>query len=656
MKRLIPTILISGALLGACNFAQGEPAPVETFPETTAEEITAVTEATTTMVPFNEILPEETLTAIDYRPDTPENLALEKYELLISKFKNIQDCEFYSGAYFENGTLFILVTDLEKSSEFTKITGTENVEVRECRFSYPYLTRLNDRIGELFSEKSYKLNSGGISQKNNRVGATVSDEEGKKLLKEKLISEGFSAEAFEISLGEAPMPCIETEATTTMVPYNIILPEMPEAKTGTTAPPETFTVTTHENFEQDIPKILEKISFNTNKNLYRTDENVVTYFSTDNDITAMHDSSYLFCRLEILHGNQWVEIPNRNITNPPETTPEMGAYFEAEPSFSHESYCSDRNGTACVHEHNAWHNLFGRLNPGIYRLRLPVKVHINDKTDVVLEKVSNEFRIYKPEDTAEDLALETVRAELDGMRAEAYAIDIEPPVLAIDSAETERIAELWTGSELAESRGWNGIDLRENLFAVKAQYYAEFDHGKTFLDDGFLEQYFYVIRKNGVWEIADRTSPESASLEDLQAGVKLSADKTSYSVGEDISTTLSNASSFGFIHGDYSFIKFERFENGKWAEVPENPVNYGIMVQTVCNDCPMNEENGEPRGAVSKEYGDCRHTFTAKSFKARYGTLPSGKYRLKIRGYFSCYRYEQFWYSNEFTIAGKPLQ
>ena len=46
---------------------------------------------------------------------------------------------------------------------------------------------------------------------------------------------------------------------------------------------------------------------------------------------------------------------------------------------------------------------------------------------------------------------------------------------------------------------------------VRAKYYVEYDHTKTFMDDGTTRQDFYLVQdvKTGEWKIIDNTSPNT---------------------------------------------------------------------------------------------------------------------------------------------------
>lgn len=47
----------------------------------------------------------------------------------------------------------------------------------------------------------------------------------------------------------------------------------------------------------------------------------------------------------------------------------------------------------------------------------------------------------------------------------------------------------------------------------RARYYAAYDHTKTFMNDGYTEQYFYLTQdaRTGKWEIAENTAPDTGA-------------------------------------------------------------------------------------------------------------------------------------------------
>lgn len=107
-----------------------------------------------------------------------------------------------------------------------------------------------------------------------------------------------------------------------------------------------------------------------------------------------------------------------------------------------------------------------------------------------------------------DDPLEVVRSALENQLKKDYTIAMEVKNVQIDEAETKRVSAMYMGSELAQYRGWTDECLRERFVVVKAAYYVEYDHKKTFLDDGEREQYFYLIQdeESGNWAIVDNTS------------------------------------------------------------------------------------------------------------------------------------------------------
>ena len=132
--------------------------------------------------------------------------------------------------------------------------------------------------------------------------------------------------------------------------------------------------------------------------------------------------------------------------------------------------------------------------------------------------------------------ISAVRAELNDIADREYTLDLEIISIDIDPDESERMINTYKGSELAKERGWTNEQLND-LTAVKAIYRTEYDHSKTFIDDGYTEQYFYLIKDDpsGAWEIADISDPhilnipkdddtantEAASTVDLQRSEEL---------------------------------------------------------------------------------------------------------------------------------------
>ena len=103
---------------------------------------------------------------------------------------------------------------------------------------------------------------------------------------------------------------------------------------------------------------------------------------------------------------------------------------------------------------------------------------------------------------------QTVRSAIENQMDKEYTLSVRFESAEIDQEETERVAAMYTGSELAQSRGWTDGYLAEHFVVVRAKYYVEYDHTKTWLDDGEVEQYFYLAQelKTGAWVIVDNTT------------------------------------------------------------------------------------------------------------------------------------------------------
>ena len=105
--------------------------------------------------------------------------------------------------------------------------------------------------------------------------------------------------------------------------------------------------------------------------------------------------------------------------------------------------------------------------------------------------------------------VQTVQSAIEGQAGKEYTISVRVYEIKVDESETERVIEMYSGSDLAKERGWTDEYLAEHFVVVWAKYYVEYDHTKTFLDDGYTEQYFYLTQdtKSGEWAITDNTSP-----------------------------------------------------------------------------------------------------------------------------------------------------
>lgn len=101
--------------------------------------------------------------------------------------------------------------------------------------------------------------------------------------------------------------------------------------------------------------------------------------------------------------------------------------------------------------------------------------------------------------------IETVQSAIEGQLKKEYTLEVRIREISVDEAETQRMIGNYAGSELAQSRGWTDEYLAEHFLAVRAKYYVEYDHTRTFLEDGDIDQFFYLIEdmETGLWTIID---------------------------------------------------------------------------------------------------------------------------------------------------------
>lgn len=104
--------------------------------------------------------------------------------------------------------------------------------------------------------------------------------------------------------------------------------------------------------------------------------------------------------------------------------------------------------------------------------------------------------------------VETVQSAIEGQLKKEYTLEVRIREISVDEAETQRMIGNYVGSELAQSRGWTDEYLAEHFLAVRAKYYVEYDHTRTFLEDGDIDQFFYLIEdtETGLWTIIDNST------------------------------------------------------------------------------------------------------------------------------------------------------
>lgn len=108
--------------------------------------------------------------------------------------------------------------------------------------------------------------------------------------------------------------------------------------------------------------------------------------------------------------------------------------------------------------------------------------------------------------------IKTVQSAIEGQAGKEYTKSIRIHEIRIDEIETERVKRRYKNSELEAARGWTDENIEDHFVVVWAGYYVEYDHTKTFLDDGYTEQYFYLMEntESGEWKIVDNTGSLTA--------------------------------------------------------------------------------------------------------------------------------------------------
>ena len=104
------------------------------------------------------------------------------------------------------------------------------------------------------------------------------------------------------------------------------------------------------------------------------------------------------------------------------------------------------------------------------------------------------------------------RSAVEGEINWEYTLDASFESAEIDEAETARFKSNLRGSELAASYGWSDDYIEHHVLVVRVVYMVKYDHEKTFLKDGRLEQLFYLKQdpETDLWEIYDAMSPNEA--------------------------------------------------------------------------------------------------------------------------------------------------
>ena len=134
--------------------------------------------------------------------------------------------------------------------------------------------------------------------------------------------------------------------------------------------------------------------------------------------------------------------------------------------------------------------------------------------------------------------VESVRSALENQVGKDYTIKIEVKSVEIDDAETSRTVERFIDGPIADRNNWSGEYLAEHFLAVKAVYYAKYDHTQTTRSDGEVTMYFYLTQDvdSGEWTIVDNSGNVSWSESDPVSG---NSDPAAKSTEEQLFSYLS---------------------------------------------------------------------------------------------------------------------
>jgi len=233
---ILTAVLASAVIMSACGSAAEE---TDTASRTSMSSIVEAPKLPETAISESsaEITETETETETEPAPTTTEasepqaadeetqnneiseNTAHEKFNKLINSFTSETDSsnnptveypDNYGGAFYDNRTLNIMLTDISESAvaAYADVVGNDGVNYIKCEYSYNYLFDLNDYIVGLMSEKKYNINETGIYQKANIVNTGVSTDEDARALTDDLLSQGYDKNSFEIDIFSAPVPAI----------------------------------------------------------------------------------------------------------------------------------------------------------------------------------------------------------------------------------------------------------------------------------------------------------------------------------------------------------------------------------------------------------------------------------------------------------------
>ena len=161
--------------------------------------------------------------------------------------------------------------------------------------------------------------------------------------------------------------------------------------------------------------------------------------------------------------------------------------------------------------------------------------------------------------------VESVRTALENQVGKDYTIKIEVKSVEIDETETTRTVERFLSGPIAEWNDWSEEYLAEHFLAVKAVYYAEYDHTQTTRSDGEVTMYFYLTQDvdSGEWSIVDNSGNVNwAESNPVNGNGAPAAESTKDQLFSYLSELFNNAYSLYYDGLHYEMINYEETIDG----------------------------------------------------------------------------------------------
>lgn len=156
--------------------------------------------------------------------------------------------------------------------------------------------------------------------------------------------------------------------------------------------------------------------------------------------------------------------------------------------------------------------------------------NVNDSAELLFlnlpKETAEELNAPEPEEPTAKFydPVGAVCALLENSAAEYEIIPTEVIYIYINEDESKRFIDRWADSEDAEKRGWDNDAIKYHSACVTALYHCEYDHTKTFMDDGYCKADYYLLRDDntGFWEVVDNMTPSAySSREELLSSAGL---------------------------------------------------------------------------------------------------------------------------------------